>query len=323
MDDSGLKRRLESLAPPNLAEARVRAKLAARVSMSRQQAGAARPGLFRVRNLSFAGGLAAVAAALVLALGTGGGPGIKAEVASAADLTRLAELSPHLQMVGGWQITSTEVTPKGGATVFHYERAAEHGPADDVEIRWYTAASAEEIGQRVEADGFDAAGAVPVNTTDGLAKRFGEADSYFTKSTGQAYVSSVGGPLPETVGIWHQDGLTFELRTHVESIYMLERSLERVEFLGPEEWVIAIRPGGGMWLNESSNGSVRKIEKEKIEQPDGTFAYQTTYIGKSPEELAELDFTAPFPLIHRDGDTVRVEVQTVPGAHAAAPDLQP
>ncbi|HEX5609773.1 MAG TPA: hypothetical protein VFX45_06755 [Solirubrobacterales bacterium] len=312
MDDSGLRQRLESLAPPDLVDARERAKLAARVSMSRRPAVATGPRLLRPRNLSFAGGLAALAAALVLALGTGGGSGLKAEPASAADLTRLADVSPHLQVVGGWQITNTEVTPEGGATRFHFERSEEFGESDDIEIRWFTDAAVEEVGRQLEAEGFEAAGAVPVNTTDGVKKRFNEYESITTASTGHAYVSQAGGPLPETVGVWHQDGLTFALRSHLESIYMLERRLERVEFLGPEEWLIAIRPGGGMWLNESSNGSVRKVEKEKVELPDGTFTYQTTYIAKSPEELAELDFTAPYPLISRDGDTVKVEVQKAP-----------
>jgi hypothetical protein len=312
MNDSDLKRRLEGLTPPNLVDARDRAKLAARVSATGQPAPAGRPRVLRARNLSFAGALAAVAAALVLALGTGGGSGVKTEVADAADLTDVADQSPHLQIVGGWQITSTEVTPEGGATRFRYERAEEHGPAADVEIRWYAAASAEEVGRQLEAEGFEAAGGVPVRTTDGLAKRFNEVDRFFTSSPGQAYVAQAGGPLPETVGVWSQDDLTFALRTQVESVRMLERKLERVEFLGPEEWVIAIRPGGGMWLKESFNGSVREIEKVKIEQPDGTFVYETRYIAKSPEELGELEFTAPYPLIRRDGDSVTVEVQEAP-----------
>lgn len=72
MDDSRLKRRLESLAPPNLDDARERAKLAARVKMSRARvrdlsstrpalARKARPGLFRTSHLAVMASLGVLA----------------------------------------------------------------------------------------------------------------------------------------------------------------------------------------------------------------------------------------------------------------------
>ncbi|HEX6666304.1 MAG TPA: hypothetical protein VF081_06895 [Solirubrobacterales bacterium] len=321
MDESGIKQRLESLAPPNMDEARDRAKLAARVSVSRQVAGAGGSSLFRVRNLSFAGALAAVAAALVLALGTGGGSGIKAEVASAADLTHLAELSPHPHMVGGWQITNTEVTPDGGGTEFHDENEEN----DLVEIRWYTA-SVEEAGQRLESEGFEAVGTLPTRTSDALeiresmrrlaAEEASAGEDWFTSGTAQVYTSRAEDGTLNAAGVWAEDGWTFELRAHVESLYALERLLERVEFLGPEEWVIALRPGGGEWLNNSFNGTVKKVEESKTVKPDGTIERGTLFVGKSAEELENFELDAPYPLITRDGDSFTVEVQEVPAETA-------
>jgi hypothetical protein len=326
MDDSGLKRRLESLAPPNLTEARERAKLAARVGMSRRPAAGSQPGFLRVRNLSFAGGLAAVAAALVLALGTGGGSGIKTEVADAADLTGLAELAPHLEIAGGWQITHTEVSPGGGMTRFHYERGG--GGTTEAEIRWHTA-SADEIGLALEGEGFEAAGTLPTATSDALVRRDAMAamareepsqgSDWFTRGTAQAYVLPQEDQSLEAAGVWEEDGWTFELSARVEDLDMLERLLERVEFLGPDEWAIALRPGGGMWLRDSFGGTVKEVEKVKIEGPDGSVHYETIFIGKSAEEMEEFELDAPFPEISRDGDRVTVEVQEVPGEAAETP----
>lgn len=328
MDEPGIKRRLESLAPPNLVEARERAKLAARVRMSRQEAGAGRPGLFRVRNLSLAGGLAAVAAALVLALGTGGGSGIETEVASAADLTRLAELSPHPHMVGGWQITNTEVTPDGGGTEFRDEDGAAEDRSGAVEIRWY-AGSVEETGRRLEGEGLEAAGTLPTRTSDALEMRealrklaAGEAsptDDWFTPGTARVYTSRAEDGTLNAAGVWAERGWTFELNAAVESLYMLERLLERIEFLGPEEWLIALRPGGGEWLNDSFGGTVKEVEEVTTVQPDGTIARETRFIGKSAEEMESFELDAPFPLITRDGDTVTVEVENPPGEPAETP----
>jgi hypothetical protein len=271
----------------------------------------ARRRFLRLRNLAFAGSLAAVAAALPIALGTGGGSGVRPEVANAAELTELAEAVPHLGIMGGWQITHTEASPDGGETWFHYERDPT-GATADAEIRWQTA-SVEAVGQRLEAEGFEAAGTQPTVTHDGLEWRmanFGEKTKY---ETAQVYASPADdqGQLP-VVGVWRDEGWTFELRTQVESLDLLERRLERLEVLGPEEWLVAIRPGGAEWLRESLNGTVQKLETVRTELPDGTIAFETRMTAKTPEQLEELEFTAPFPVIHREGDKVRVEVARAP-----------
>lgn len=323
MDDTGLRRRLESSAPPNLADARERAKLAARVSLSRgyvpvpndRSASISRPrrSRRRVRNLALAAALATGAAALPIALGTGGGSGVKPEVANAADLVGLAEAAPHFEIAGGWQITDTEVSPDGGGTQFHYERE----PADadgtaDAEIRWHTA-SVEELGRGLEDEGLQAAGTQPTRTLDATDWRTGNYDTMFTSGTAQVYAAhEEGEDVFRAAGLWREGGWTLELSARVESLYMLERLLERVEILGREEWLIAIRPGGAKWLKDSLHGTVQSLENVRTERPDGTVVYEARATIKTPEQSEELDFTTPFPVIYREGDNVRVEVEHVP-----------
>jgi hypothetical protein len=266
--------RLESLAPSNIDDARARAVLAARVTTSRKPLLAIRgTGL---RRLSFAGALAALAAALVVAVGTGGGSGISAEAAAAAELTELAGRSPHIAITGHWEITNTELTAEGGSTSYHYERAAQqvHGSADTT-VSWYRGVSIDEVGARLQAAGLTPAGTLPYSTLDGVKAREGGWDSIFTTGIAQVYTSPAGEGWVNAVGVWQQDGWTFSLSARVGTdLYMEERLLERVEFLGPNEWAIALRPGGQKWLVEHFDEKVGSFEQVKVEGPDGTFVYE-------------------------------------------------
>jgi hypothetical protein len=301
-------------APQGDARDAARAALVARFEAERTAGAKPAPRRFlRVRNFVFAGELAIVAAALVIALGTGGGSGVKPEVASAAALNHLADLSPRFGIAGGWQITHTEASPDGGETRFHYERGPDDEAAD-VEIRWH-AAPLEEVAERVEAEGLETAGTLPMNTRDVVVEREGNYGRATTYGTAQVYADrdEEDEDLFLAVGLWREDGWTFELRAPVESLYILERRLERIEILGQEEWLVAIQPGGAMWLRETLNGTVRKVEHTRTVNPDGTVYMLTRFEAKSEEELEELDFTAPVPVIHREGDSARVEVARAPG----------
>jgi hypothetical protein len=284
----------------------------------------------RARNLAFVGSLATVAAVLLGVLGTGGGSGVRPEVASAAELNRLAELTPHLGIAGGWQITQTEASAEGGATQLHYERdPVESGRVRigaDAEIRWQTA-SVEELGRRLEAEGLEAAGTQPTRTSDALAwremtldivKESEESKAPFRHGTAQVYISSSDDQgLLQAVALWRDEGWTFELRAAVESLEMVERLLERLEVLGPEEWLVAVQPGGAEWLRESLNGTVQKLETVRREMPNGTVVMETRATAKTADQLEEFELTAPFPVIHREGDTVRVEVANAPSETSA------
>jgi hypothetical protein len=242
-------------------------------------------------------------------------------VASAADLQHLAELTPRLSLTGGWQITQTEASAEGGATQLHYERDPT-GIANDAEIRWQTA-SVEELGKRLEAEDFEAAGTQPTSTSDALAwrqmtldiaKESGESRTPFRNGTAQVYVSPADGQGQlKAVGLWRDEGWTFELRAGVERLEMLERLLERLEVLGPDEWLVALQPGGAEWLRKSLNGTVQKLENLTTEMPNGTTVFEARATIKTAEQLEEFELTAPFPVIYREGDSVRVEVATAPG----------
>jgi hypothetical protein len=272
--------------------------------------GFARPGW--PRRGALVGVLGAGAAAVLVALGTSG-PRIKTEVASGADLNRLAELAPHLEIAGGWQITHTEVSPDGGATRFHYEEdPARASGTTKAEIRWH-AASVAELGRQLGREGLEPAGAVPVRSLDVPRMRAGEAGAMYSSYKGRAYVGRPGpGGFFPARALWREGRWTFELSAHVSSTRMIERLLERIEVLGREEWLVAIRPGGAKWLVDSLNGTVRRLENVKIRLPDGSLRYETRAIVKTskPEER---DFTTPFPVIRREGDTVSFEFESPPG----------
>ena len=266
----------------------------------------------RSRNFALAGSLAALATALLIALGTGGGSGVRPEPASAADLDRLAEPAPHFAIAGGWQIIDTEASPEDGATRFHYERDLS-SVATDAEIRWHVL-SVEELGERLEAEGFEAAGTQPTRTLDALEERAGNYGGMFSQGTARVYASAEDDQGRfQAVGLWRDEGWTLEMTARVDSLDSLERLLERLEVLGPEEWLVALQPGGAEWLRQSYNGTVQKVENIRTEKPDGTVVLETRAISKTPEQLEKLEFTAPFPVIYREGDSVRVEVSRAPG----------
>jgi hypothetical protein len=308
-------------APRPESEHVARAALAARFEAAGGSAKPRRRRVLRVRSLAFAGALASVAAAATIVLGPGGGSGVKPETANAADLTELAALAPHLGIAGGWQITHTEVAPDGGATRFSYVARpvdAVEGPTE-AEMQWHIGTVAE-LGRRLEGEGLEAAGIMPTVTIDARAMREERFDTTFTKGTAQVYVLREDGRgAMRAVGLWEEDGWTLELSAAVEDPEMLERLLERVEILGSREWEIALRPGGAMWLRDSLDGTVQKVENVTSERPDGSIVHETIMISKTPQQREELDFTAPFPVIHREGDKIRVEVERAPAEVPESP----
>jgi len=228
-----------------------------------------------------------IAAALLLALAIGVSTGIKADSAAASKrgaaskktLKRLIAEAPYLEIAGGWQITGNQLSAEGGDVQFHYIRpASDARGTSDAEIRWYNAASVEEVGALLQADGLVASGTLPVRTTDAIKVKRGEWDSVFSYATAQVYAVS-DGPWLNAVGVWSQDGRTFALSARVESLYMLERLLERPEFLTPEEWAIALRPGGAEWLVEHHFGDSVTVERGtvkyvKVPGSDGQVTYE-------------------------------------------------
>lgn len=241
----------------------------------------------RLKSLAPSNLIALVAAALLLALAIGVGAGLNADSAAASKrgaigkkkLKHLIADAPYLEIAGGWQITGNELTAEGGAVQFHYVRSAEDARGTtEAEIRWYNAASVEEVGALLQADGLVASGTLPVRTTDAEKVHRGEWESFFSSGTAQVYAVQEG-PWLKAVGVWSQDGKTFALSARVESLYMLERLLERPEFLTPDEWAIALQPGGAEWLVEHHFDSLDPnvhvtVEYTKVRGSDGKVAYE-------------------------------------------------
>ena len=89
--------------------------------------------------------------------------------------------------------------------------------------------------------------------------------------------------------------------------------MERLEILGREEWLVAIRPGGAKWLVDSMDGTVQRLENVGIELPSGAVVYETRAI-VAPGHPAKLDLTTPFPVITRNGEEVTVSFERAPTA---------
>jgi hypothetical protein len=153
-------------------------------------------------------------------------------VAVAAGIAPTPEGPPPSGMIGGWRVTGNQVLADGGATTFHYERdpAGAEGTAD-AEIQWHRA-SAAELGQQLQAQGFVPAGTLPTCVTDQLKLQEEDWAHIFTFGTAQVYVyPAPGQQFFQAVGVWEEAGFTYALSARVGRLYMLERLLERVERL--------------------------------------------------------------------------------------------
>lgn len=308
----------------DLPGAREEARGGARAALMERAAPAAAQALprrRRIRRRAFAflaaGGLAA--AAVLVALGSGGTPAAKPEVASAAELRRLAAELPRLQIAGPWQILSIEGTGEGGNVKLRFEGEADEeaqrrraGAPDRAEIQWRTAPEAErEAG--LLAEGFAPAGRetlemqrpipcckLPFSHVPVEVKAFAPRDH-----------SAQDFPA---VALWREGRRVFELHAQVPDLDALWRLAERAEILSEQQWLVALRPGGGPYLAHIAGGVVR-VEKVKVgERPNGEPIYRTRGVLKaaSPgEPVEEPDLTEPSPptIYHEDG---RVHVVIAP-----------
>jgi hypothetical protein len=258
------------------------------------------------RALTLAGAVALTAAAILFAIGSGGGPAVKPEVASAADLRQLAETSPRIILAGVWQITDIEASAEEGRTAFYYTEAVPFfGAGRRAEIQWH-ASSGSERGQQLIAEGYVRAGTAPIQISRPSVIGTPRSDLYFNPGTAQVYVSRADGERSfKAIGLWTKPGRTYELRAVVSSFSILDNLLERLELASEKEWVVALQPGGAELLTH--NGVIRE-EIVKVGEKNGKPIYQRgAVVGahSDPEDFSN----QPPPLILRSGNTVRVLVQ--------------
>lgn len=271
------------------------------------------PRLLGPRRLAIGAAVVGVAAGLLILSG-GRGVGVRAERADAADLSRLAAIAPHLQLIGQWQITSTEVSPSGGRIQFHSEEDGPHAfSTKQAEIQWHSASLAERA-QQLESAGFAFAGAKRMEIIRPYVFVTGELDRYGDVKLAQVYVSHEDGQKGfEAAGLWREGGRTFEYRAIVPSFSMLEGLMERIGLLSSEEWFVALRPGGGRWLAETASGTAKNVVKVKVgETADGQPVYRDHALLGAPEPGEKLDFEAPLPTVYREGDKIKVVTQQPP-----------
>ena len=318
MSDRGLEQSLRGLAPQNLDSARRRAKLVARARLARPGVDeAAATGTGRNRRLVFIGALAALVAGVAIAVGTGGGSAVHPEVASAAELTQIGASIPRLQAMGPWQIVNTESGPEEGSIEFRYE-----GPEGEKgipvtgqsEIEWREGTIAEG-GTELEAEGFTPAGPKPMRITRPEFELAGEWERVDDELSAQVYVANEGADGSfDAVGLWEEGGRTLAYRARVPDFYTLERLMERIVVLNEEQWLVALRPGGGTWLAETDEGTVQKAEKVKVgEKPNGDPIYSEGFtVGAAEPESLKKTIEDGFPTIIREGDTVRTVITRAP-----------
>jgi hypothetical protein len=143
---------------------------------------------------------------------------------------------PPTRIMGGWEVTGHQELVDGGATTYHYERGpSEASGVVDAEIQWHRS-SAAVIGQQLEGQGLQPAGAMATSVADQFivervfAGKIRESDAMFVKGTAQVYAApQTGSEFFRAAGVWEEGGFTYVVSAQVPSLYMLERLLERVE----------------------------------------------------------------------------------------------
>lgn len=315
MDEIDQLRKLRAGLPGPREEARnaARAALMERVGPSRPQR--ARRRWNGRPALATAGAACLATAAILILIGSAGGPSVRPEIAKAGELRHLAKVFPRLQIAGGWQIVSTEGTAGGGRMVFRDEMApsirAKFKVSPRVEIQWRSLRQAQRMAKLL-AEGFVPAGQMRVKQARPvmgwvLPFKFRPVDV-------SAYVSgSTEEGLSPAVALWHEGDRAFELRASVGSVDKLWRLAERVQVLGVREWLIALKPGGGRYLTKSNGGLPTRVEKVKIgEKPNGKPIYRThTYFGATNNGVAMFEARNVTTIV-REGEKVRVAAVLVP-----------
>ena len=180
------------------------------------------------RYVGLATTAAAAAAALLVVFGTGGsGPG--PDPAYAAELARLAKISPHILLGGsGWHPVVTEIAQntEGGTEFWRGDLDAteEPGPQNVAKFRWRDGSVAE-VADELAAHGATVAASAPVLNSPGQIFTYPHA----------------GKKVFEAVILWKRSGRAFEFRTSVTSLLDFERRVADLDAVGEREWQAAIK----------------------------------------------------------------------------------
>jgi hypothetical protein len=267
MDDSGLERRLESLSPPGLDDARERAKLAARASLSGAYAyrdEGTRERLASIRRRSrrqrrrylavLASAGAAVATFLLLIGGIGGGPTAGPPPAVGGDLARLIEASPPILLdVPGWGVEYSDESfstqgltnffrGEGGASAAIEEGRVAEGLQGLAELQWST----ESLEERIEG-----LKSLPERLRRVAEKQDVELAPFVVEEVERAPVlgttarvivqSYPANPFFEATGFWEEGDRLLAFRSFVSDIETFRSRLAALRRVDPQTWLEALK----------------------------------------------------------------------------------
>jgi|GEM_PF-5433428 len=174
----------------------------------------------RFAGLATAG---AIATAAFLGLtGSGHGPAGTAEPAYAAELVRLAKISPPILFdLPNWRVAVTEVRQAAeGFTEFQVGIQPQQDPEKNAKFHWHSKSVQARAGELTTH------GAVEVGTAPVLE----------TEATIYEYPPA-GKPVFELVALWDEGGHAFEFRTSVPGIATFERRLLALERVDRDRWL--------------------------------------------------------------------------------------
>jgi hypothetical protein len=267
MDDRELTRRLEALSPSDLDDARERAKLAARTSLSgsyayrdegtRERLGGVRRRSRRQRRrylAVLAGGAAVAAAFLLLIGGIGGGPASGPAPAVGGDLARLIEASPPILLdAPGWGVEYSDESfstqgltnffrGEGGVSAAIEEGRVPEGLQGFAELQWST----EPLQERIEG-----LKSLPEQLRRVAEKQDVELAPFVVEevegapvlgTTARVIVQSYpANPFFEATGFWEEGDRLLVFRSIVPDLETFRSRLAALRHVDPQTWLEALK----------------------------------------------------------------------------------
>ncbi|HEX6666999.1 MAG TPA: hypothetical protein VF081_10445 [Solirubrobacterales bacterium] len=199
---------------------------------------------WRTRFAGLAATCAIATAAFLGLTGSGHGPAGTAEPAYAAELVRLAKISPPILFdLPNWRVAVTEVGQAAeGFTEFQIGIHEQPDPEKHAKFRWHSRSVQARAGQ------LTAHGAVEVGTAPVLE----------TEATVYEYPHG-GRRAFELVALWDEGGRAFEFRTSVPGMPAFERRLLALERVDRDRWLevvardIESAPSKNTWIDEDGS----------------------------------------------------------------------
>jgi hypothetical protein len=177
---------------------------------------------WRTRFAGFAATGAIATAAFLGLTGSGHGPAGTAEPAYAAELVRLAKISPPILFdLPNWRVAVTEVRQADeGFTEFQIGIKPQTDPQKEAKFRWHSD-TLEARARQVTGHGGVEVGTAPVLGTEATVYEYPHG----------------GKDVFELVALWDEGGRAFEFRTSVPDLAAFERRLLALKRVDRDSWL--------------------------------------------------------------------------------------